>query len=92
MDIPAGAASGQSCSLWRAARGGAGGLGELCLWGMWGTVPSGRLGPMLWSCAGAVLGQLQPVGRPHGISLGRTASVGGTSHGAGAERDCGGAL
>ena len=29
MDIPAGAASGQSCSLWRAARGGAGGLGDL---------------------------------------------------------------
>ena len=41
---------------------------------------------MLWSCVGAVLEELQPVGKPRGINLGRTASVGGTSCGAGAEQ------
>lgn len=35
-----------------------------------------RVGPMVWSCTGAMVGELQPVGSMCGISLGRTASGG----------------
>ena len=48
-------------------------------WGSW--CPQGqvwnsaqRVSPVLQSCAGAALGDLQPVGGPHGISLGKTVS------------------
>jgi len=47
------------------------------------------MGPTVWSCVGAVLGQLQPVGNPCGISLGRMAFHGRNTRGAGAESDCG---
>lgn len=39
---------------------------------MWNSAQ--RLSPVLQSCAGAALGELQPVGSPHGISLGKNVS------------------
>ena len=46
---------------------------------------------MVQSRAGSVLGELQPVGSPRGIRLGRTASHERDPGGAGAESDHGGA-
>ena len=37
-----------------------------------------RDGPVVWSNAGIVLGELQPVGSPCRINWGRMASMGGT--------------
>lgn len=45
------------------------------------------MGPVVWSHVGAVIGVLQPVGSPRGIRLGRTASMGGTPYGVGAESE-----
>ena len=51
------------------------GWGSCCPWGpVWSSVR--RVGPVVQSRAGSVLGELQPVGSPHGISSGGT--VGGT--------------
>lgn len=56
----------QSCSPWRRAHGREGGLGEL--------LPKGiHAAPVIWCHVGTVLGELQPVGRSHKISLGRKA-------------------
>ena len=48
-----------------------------------------RAGPTVPSCAGAVLWELQPVGSPRKISLGRTASHGWVPCGGGTENDHG---
>ena len=48
------------------------GWGSCCPWGpMWSSAQ--RVGPVVQSCAGSVLEELQPVGSPLGISSGRMA-------------------
>ena len=50
------------------------GWGSCCPWGpMWSSAQ--RVGPVVQSCAGSVLEELQPVGSPLGISSGRMAPM-----------------
>jgi len=67
-------------SLWWGRRAeGAAAHRDLCWSSAW------RVGPVVWSCVGALPEELQPMGSPQRISLGRTASHGMDPRGEGAE-------
>lgn len=72
MESPFRSALGGSCSPWGGYCGGTGGLGELPP--MRGS--ASRVSPVVFTCAGAVLGELQLVGNPDKVSSGRMASCG----------------
>ena len=88
-------ALGRSCSPWRGAHAGAGGLGGAAARGghvLEQFAPGGWMDPVVRSHVGAVLEELLPVGSPRRLSSGRTASRGRDLTGSrGRERDPDGA-